>query len=47
MDEGSRGLFLVHALAHSVDVVASPTGGAELHVVLPMTRSTLGAAGGN
>jgi anti-sigma regulatory factor (Ser/Thr protein kinase) len=38
MDEGGRGLFLVHALASKVTVVASPTGGAELHVVLPMTR---------
>ena len=36
MQEGSRGLFLVHAL--SVDVAAgqSPEGGAELRVILPL-----------
>jgi len=35
--EGSRGLFLVHALAASVTVAESPAGGAELRVVLPAT----------
>ncbi len=38
MDEGSRGLFLIHALATEVTVVESPYGGAELRVVLPLSR---------
>jgi anti-sigma regulatory factor (Ser/Thr protein kinase) len=39
MSERSRGLFLVQSLASSVTVATSPTGGAELRVVLPMVRS--------
>jgi PAS domain S-box-containing protein len=34
--EGSRGLFLVHALASDVTILRSPEGGAELRVVLPL-----------
>ncbi len=35
-EEGSRGLFLVTALSPSVTVAKSPSGGAELRVVLPL-----------
>jgi anti-sigma regulatory factor (Ser/Thr protein kinase) len=36
MQEGSRGLFLVHELSLEVSVVESTAGGAELRVVLPV-----------
>jgi PAS domain S-box-containing protein len=39
MNEGSRGLFLVHSLASSVAVVAVPGGGTELRIVLPIMRA--------
>jgi anti-sigma regulatory factor (Ser/Thr protein kinase) len=38
MHEGSRGLFLVHALSVEVTVAEGPSGGAELRVVLPLSR---------
>ncbi|HEY5340083.1 MAG TPA: ATP-binding protein [Candidatus Aquilonibacter sp.] len=38
MNERSRGLFLAHSLASSVTVTVSPTGGAELRVVLPLVQ---------
>jgi anti-sigma regulatory factor (Ser/Thr protein kinase) len=40
MNEGSRGLFLVQSLSPRVTVATSPTGGAELRAVLPITRHT-------
>jgi PAS domain S-box-containing protein len=40
MNEGSRGLFLVQSLSPSVTVAKSPSGGAELRAVLPITRHT-------
>jgi PAS domain S-box-containing protein len=39
MQEGSRGLFLVHELSLDVSVVESAAGGAELRVVLPLAPS--------
>ena len=36
MDEGRRGLFLIHALSPEVELTKSPEGGAELRVVLPL-----------
>jgi anti-sigma regulatory factor (Ser/Thr protein kinase) len=36
MDEGRRGLFLIHALSLEVRLTKSPEGGAELRVVLPL-----------
>jgi PAS domain S-box-containing protein len=42
-DEGSRGLFLVHAMSGGVSVVPSESGGAELRVLLPLrARQTSG-----
>jgi anti-sigma regulatory factor (Ser/Thr protein kinase) len=34
--EGSRGLFLVHSLSLGVTVAPSPSGGAEIMVILPL-----------
>ena len=39
MDEGSRGLFLAHALSAGVTLDKTEDGGAELRVVLPIRRS--------
>jgi anti-sigma regulatory factor (Ser/Thr protein kinase) len=36
MDEGRRGLFLIHALSLDVTLTKSPEGGAELRAVLPL-----------
>ncbi len=36
MDEGRRGLFLIHALSLEVSLTTSPEGGAELRVILPL-----------
>jgi PAS domain S-box-containing protein len=39
MDEGRRGLFLIHAISLDVTLTKSPEGGAELRVVLPLKPS--------
>jgi anti-sigma regulatory factor (Ser/Thr protein kinase) len=44
MQEGNRGLFLVHELSADVRVVESPAGGAELRVVLPLVPVGAGIA---
>jgi anti-sigma regulatory factor (Ser/Thr protein kinase) len=36
LHEGSRGLFLVHTLSLGVTVTPSPSGGAEIAVILPL-----------
>lgn len=41
MDEGSRGLFLVHAFASNVTIVDLPAGGTELRAVMPLNRISL------
>jgi hypothetical protein len=43
-DEGSRGLFLVHAMAAGVSVVPSESGGAEMRVLLPLQAKANGLA---
>ncbi|MBD5654156.1 MAG: SpoIIE family protein phosphatase, partial [Candidatus Eremiobacteraeota bacterium] len=44
LHEGSRGLFLVHALSLGVTVDTSPTGGARIRVVLPIASMPRDAA---
>jgi PAS domain S-box-containing protein len=36
MEEGRRGLFLIHTLSLDVELAKSPEGGAELRVILPL-----------
>jgi len=38
--ESGRGLYLVNALAMSVEIAAHPNGGSETRVVLPVSRHT-------